>query len=365
MYFANVITKDEQYELIKAINMANLQYEGHDNHYAVSYGAGFWNDSPGMDGLSPVMRSVFERLTAVAEKEFGKKLVPSGLYGRVNRNGAKLEPHIDRDVLEYTASLCLVEPDQRWYLRIETEEGKPPISVSIEQRAAAMMNGRKKKHWREPLVCDETDMAMYLFFHWKEYKEEPQQVKDVLSDGWFYQEDGFITDSQADRMIELIGQSTLVDSMVKESDKIHVNLAVRSNKTTAVHTHPAELNAMIAEIDRRALNIIGGISPARLEGAVILVYNKGQYFVPHMDCNHNPSNDREYTYILYLDNTIEGGETVFTNAGMSVTPKKGRFIVWRNMINGTCDPDSMHEAKPVTKGRKTVLVNWVFQKDKI
>lgn len=365
MYFANVITKDEQYELVKAINMANLNYEGNDAHYADSYGTGFWNESLGLDGLSPVMKTVFERLTTFAEREFGKKLAPSGLYGRVNKNGAKLGPHIDREELEYTASLCLIEPDLRWFLHVETQQGKPPISINIEQRAIALMNGRKKRHWRDTLVCDESDMAMYLFFHWKERKEPVSEVKDVLSSEWFYQEDNFISEADADKMISLIGQATLIDSMVKEADKVHVNLAVRSNKTTAIHTHPAELNNMISEIDRRVLNIVGGLSPGRLEGAVILVYNKGQYFVPHMDCNHAPLNDREYTYILYLDNTIEGGETVFVNAGISVTPKKGRLIVWRNMTNGVCDSNSMHEAKPVTKGKKTVMVNWIFQRDKI
>lgn len=369
MYFPEVINRSEQNEFIKRISSAPLNFEGGDEkHYANSYGNTLFPYNPalpdnGYSGVEQFYKNIFERLTPMMEVTYGQKLKPSGLYGRIYRNGAKLGVHTDQPHLQYTASLCIVAPDVFWPLYVENGE-LPPLSISIQNRDAAAMEGTKLKHWRDVLQTNDIDMGMYVFFHWEVDKSFILDDTRILDTAQYYVKENFISDELADEANALINMCQLVDSMVREANVDRVNLAVRSNKTTNVASHPERLNRIVAEVDRRVLNMIGGVSPGRLEGAAILRYFKGQYFVPHHDCNHTPSNDREFTYILFLSDVAEGGETNLLGYGVSVAPKKGTLLVWRNMRDGVCDQNSLHEGAPIIKGQKTVLVNWIFQYDK-
>ncbi|XP_057292709.1 uncharacterized protein LOC130621441 [Hydractinia symbiolongicarpus] len=86
----------------------------------------------------------------------------------------------------------------------------------------------------------------------------------------------------------------------------------------------------------------------------------------HTDCDLDSTElrDRYATALVYLQNVREGGETVFSKLGVSVTPRKGRLIVWTNMNKqGKCDKTSVHEAAPVIKGRKYILQRWYYFKN--
>jgi hypothetical protein len=77
-------------------------------------------------------------------------------------------------------------------------------------------------------------------------------------------------------------------------------------------------------------------------------------------------NDRAVTVLIYLNNNndgLTGGETVFTELGISVQPRRGRALIWSSLIehdNGTtsCDPLTRHKANPVITGTKTVYQKW-------
>lgn len=358
MYIENVISEKEQTDIVIMMNKKSLQWEGHDPHFKNSWGMGAELDDP-------ILGPILNRLTPEIERIFGKELEPSGLYTRIYRNGGFLKAHIDRPDLEYTASLCVVAPDVDWHLWVDGDEStnNNPIAINIGARDAAVMNGRVRNHWREELVCDDDDMGMYIFFHWKA-KSEPA---NVLQDSWYHIEDNFVSESTLTEINTLLQGVDFVDAMVKESvdgkDVIRVNPAVRSNKTAASHTFPARLNEIINQLDERVCRMVG-VNIDRKEGMVILRYGKGQYFTPHLDCNFSPPNDREYTYIIYLNTVETGGQTNFPNANVKVEAVAGRLLVWKNMTDGVCDHNTMHESIPVLKGRKEVMVNWIFQRTK-
>ena len=76
--------------------------------------------------------------------------------------------------------------------------------------------------------------------------------------------------------------------------------------------------------------------------------------------NSSELRDRYATTLVYLQDVPEGGETIFTELGITVRPKQGRLLLWNNMdrSDGTCDPTSFHKAAPVTKGWKFILQRW-------
>ena len=74
---------------------------------------------------------------------------------------------------------------------------------------------------------------------------------------------------------------------------------------------------------------------------------------------------RVYTMFLYLSDVEEGGGTKF-DSGFTVTPKKGRAVLWPATKNDepfVSDDRTYHEALPVTKGTKYAANFWLHQYD--
>jgi len=69
--------------------------------------------------------------------------------------------------------------------------------------------------------------------------------------------------------------------------------------------------------------------------------------------------ERAFTTLLYLSENASG-ETSFPTLGASIKPRAGRFVAWRSLRNGKCDPASSHAADPVlvTDAPKLVLQRW-------
>ncbi len=74
---------------------------------------------------------------------------------------------------------------------------------------------------------------------------------------------------------------------------------------------------------------------------------------------------RVYTMFLYLSDVEEGGGTKF-DLGFTITPKKGRAVLWPATKNDepfVSDDRTYHEALPVTKGTKYAANFWLHQYD--
>jgi predicted 2-oxoglutarate/Fe(II)-dependent dioxygenase YbiX len=75
-------------------------------------------------------------------------------------------------------------------------------------------------------------------------------------------------------------------------------------------------------------------------------YDEGQYFAPHYDgafvrCSVEGS---RLTFILYLNDEFDGGETNFLDLGISVRPKAGQALLFQHGL--------LHESAPLRGGRK-------------
>ena len=73
---------------------------------------------------------------------------------------------------------------------------------------------------------------------------------------------------------------------------------------------------------------------------------------------------RTYTFMIYLNDVEEGGETEFLHLNHTFKPKKGTAIAWNNLTeNGSVNPNTMHQAHPVLKGNKAVITKWFREKN--
>lgn len=86
------------------------------------------------------------------------------------------------------------------------------------------------------------------------------------------------------------------------------------------------------------------------EGYLIQVYDETDYYNLHVDFGHDHYSGRSLNVLFYLSEDLEGGETFFPVQDVQVQPTTGRMILFPPYWTHP------HSAKPVTKGRKYVLV---------
>ena len=76
---------------------------------------------------------------------------------------------------------------------------------------------------------------------------------------------------------------------------------------------------------------------------------------------------RLYTFFMYLSDVLDGGGTRFTRlANVTVSPRKGRAILWPSVYSHdvrSTDERTYHEALPVEAGLKYAANFWVHQYD--
>jgi hypothetical protein len=109
-----------------------------------------------------------------------------------------------------------------------------------------------------------------------------------------------------------------------------------------------------------------GIEDRHLEPIQLLKYEQGQSFVTHHDFSYQELSlacgPRVLTFFLYLSDVEEGGETVFPELNISITPKLGKAILWANTLSSNPaakDTRMVHEARAVAKGVKYAANIWV------
>lgn len=98
-------------------------------------------------------------------------------------------------------------------------------------------------------------------------------------------------------------------------------------------------------------------------------YHVGQEFKAHTDY-FDPNlpafeqhcgihGQRTWTMMIYLNDTVEGGETHFVNIDHKFKPETGTLIAWSNFDDqGLPNPYSLHHGMPVLEGSKYIITKW-------
>lgn len=72
------------------------------------------------------------------------------------------------------------------------------------------------------------------------------------------------------------------------------------------------------------------------------------------------------TFLMYLSDVEEGGETNFPRIGVKVTPKRGSAILWANALDRNLterDVGAHHESLAVKRGQKFAANTWIHLYD--
>ncbi len=113
-----------------------------------------------------------------------------------------------------------------------------------------------------------------------------------------------------------------------------------------------------------------GLPTAAMEPFTVLHYSPGEQFFPHFDYfdGKNAALAREIaergqrivTFLAYLNEGYEGGETVFPTAGWRFKGATGNgMFFWNVSPYGQTDWRTLHAGLPTTRGEKWLLSQWI------
>uniref|UniRef100_A0A7S4EGS1 Fe2OG dioxygenase domain-containing protein n=1 Tax=Pseudo-nitzschia australis TaxID=44445 RepID=A0A7S4EGS1_9STRA len=145
----------------------------------------------------------------------------------------------------------------------------------------------------------------------------------------------------------------------------------RNSKTAWCQSPSCESDELYKGVIDRIRELVQ-IDSEHSETLQLLHYDVGQYYAEHHDYysianpdEWNQDGGRILTVFLYLNDVEGGGETIFPRLNLTVTPQKGRAIVWPSVLDSnprTIDRRTRHAALSVTKGVKYGANLWFHLK---
>jgi len=141
----------------------------------------------------------------------------------------------------------------------------------------------------------------------------------------------------------------------------------RTNRAALFNLLDADLPQIILQA-RIAATV--GVPFGNLEPAAILHYAPGQMFEDHYDFVDPASpnyaeeiarnGQRRITFLLYLNDDYEGGETAFPSLNLSHKGQAGQALSFENVLpDGVGDTRTLHAGRPPVRGEKWVLSQFI------
>lgn len=180
--------------------------------------------------------------------------------------------------------------------------------------------------------------------------------------------DSFLSDAECGELIEQSRQKLLPSEIVDPQSGDARVIAERTSEGTYFQRGE---NALIERLERRISELMNW-PIERGEAIQVLHYRAGAEYKPHFDYfpDHESgsvphlaqSGQRVATLVMYLNDVIEGGETVFPDIGLSITPRRGSaaYFAYFNSL-GQVDPATLHAGAPVLAGEKWIATKWMRQ----
>jgi prolyl 4-hydroxylase len=181
--------------------------------------------------------------------------------------------------------------------------------------------------------------------------------------------EGVLSAEECELLIELarsrLRPSTVVDPLTGE-DKI------AAHRDSDGMFFGLQEMPFIAKLDHRISEVMN-CPIENGEGLQVLRYGPGAKNTPHFDflVPANPANkeslarsgQRISTLVIYLNDVMSGGETVFPEIGLSVSPKKGNavYFEYANSLHQV-DHKSVHAGAAVNEGEKWAVTKWMRER---
>eukprot|EP01104_Vermistella_antarctica_P005039 TRINITY_DN15449_c0_g1_i1.p1 TRINITY_DN15449_c0_g1~~TRINITY_DN15449_c0_g1_i1.p1 ORF type:complete len:279 (+),score=47.59 TRINITY_DN15449_c0_g1_i1:266-1102(+) len=173
----------------------------------------------------------------------------------------------------------------------------------------------------------------------------------------------FLSHEECDRLIEA-GRSRLKRSQVVSASKeMRLNTA-----RTSYGAWVGKNDDPVVQILQQRVAAASHQAPENGETIYLLHYDVGQQYRQHFDffnpekswTNLRKGGQRMMTFLMYLNDVEEGGETIFPGINVKVPVRKGLGVLFHDLYpNGEYDINSLHGGDPVVKGEKWIATIWI------
>lgn len=132
-------------------------------------------------------------------------------------------------------------------------------------------------------------------------------------------------------------------------------------------------NPLVAEVERKIADRVGRANnyPEELRG---VWYRPGEGYRLHHDAFYPEASDfddlvrdrgnRTATAMVYLNTLTQGGETYFPELGLTVAPRAGMLIAWKNLRpDKSPDVKMLHSANPARGADKYIVTQWFRERE--
>ncbi len=197
----------------------------------------------------------------------------------------------------------------------------------------------------------------------------PAHMREVLQSPRIALAEGFVSDDICDWLVAR-ARGRVVRALVYDKTIGGGRVeGARSNSTIAFDLVQSDIVLMLV---RARIAATAGLPAEGLETTSILHYAPGQMFEPHVDfldpaipayaADLRANGQRVATFLLYLNDGYEGGETGFPKVGWRYRGRKGdALLFWNVTAAGIPDENTLHAGLPPSSGEKWLLSQWVRQ----
>jgi len=179
-----------------------------------------------------------------------------------------------------------------------------------------------------------------------------------------YTIDNYLSQEECDYLIKNIKQNS-TRSGVCDDDATDTISDIRTSSSSFIDCFT---DAKLNKIDQKMCYDLG-LDLFNAEIIQGLWYKPGEYYKGHYDyfypfTKHYKTycewmGQRTWTFMVYLNDVEEGGETYFERLNLKIKPKAGRAILWCNLFPlGIPNPKTLHEAFTPISNDKFVITKW-------
>jgi len=182
-----------------------------------------------------------------------------------------------------------------------------------------------------------------------------------------YEYPNFLSDIECDKIIELSKKEVKRSKVITDESKEIVS-SVRTSSNTFLNN---KMDPVLIDINNK-IQSLTGIKSKKYEDLQIVNYKPEQLYEAHWDAC-DPFHDKRCindtkrgglrfaTFIIYLNDDFEEGETEFPLVNKKVKPEKGKAVLFFNLNDDLLKrkENSKHAGLPPKNGEKWMCNKWI------
>ena len=248
---------------------------------------------------------------------------------------------------------------QNWQTALDGLQHSAELGWQPAQRELALLAGAEFQsgdNWKR--LRDQVDIAAWI---------AAPAARPLRAAPRIFAADGFASSAVCEWLIDLARPRMKTATIYDPATGVKKEEAGRTNSDCHLILPHGDLILLL--VRARLANLIR-VPLTYLEVSTILHYAPGQEFMPHYDFLDDTwpgytqqiaeEGQRIFTFLIYLNENFEGGETDFPLIGLRHKGRAGdALFFWNVQPNGSVDRDTLHAGLPPGTGEKWLFSQWV------